>query len=244
MTFRRIWSCRPMTAPSDRGRRCGHRRHRYDEESGHRYLAAVEDRILFVDQHQSGCRGRLAWQPAGFVSGPRRDRNSLDDCAHPAVDASRVRITFSQRRTGKARLVRTSRPTTRESSGVIRIGPDLIVSTVDGSSHCRSWRRDQRLGHDEEPGRRQCGAFDDALLFVRRIRPRRRLTSCSGPEPFRSSANGASASVTTSLTLPTTTATGTYYVLALADAPNTVTNRWKRTTRGPARPSKSEPICW
>ena len=34
--------------------------------------------------------------------------------------------------------------------------------------------------------------------------------------------DGASSSVTTSLTLPTTTATGTYYILAVADAANTV----------------------
>ncbi len=56
-------------------------------------------------------------------------------------------------------------------------------------------------------------------------------------------ANGASASATTSLTLPTTLATGTYYFLALADAPNTVNESQERNNTGPAsgRQSRSRP---
>ena len=89
----------------------------------------------------------------------------------------------------EGRVTENSETNNVRQSGAIKIGPDLIVSSVVGASDCRRWRDDRRIGYYEEPGGRQLGHLGDALLLVdeynfRRVGPAYRQSvrsaHCSG----------------------------------------------------------------
>jgi len=106
-------------------------------------------------------------------------------------------------------------------SGVVRIGPDLVVSALTapaaaapgGAISLSDTTRNDGVG-SAEPSTTAFYLSANTVLDAADV--------VLGTRAVPLLVNGASASATTSLTLPTTLATGTYYILALADAPNTV----------------------
>ena len=103
------------------------------------------------------------------------------------------------------------------ASGVVRIGPDLVVSALTapaaaapgGAISLSDTTRNDGVGSAEPSTTRfylsANTVFDAADVVL-------------GTRAVPLLASGASSCATTSLTLPTTLATGTYYILALADA--------------------------
>lgn len=109
---------------------------------------------------------------------------------------------------------------TRVTSSV-RIGPDVIVSAVTapavgapgGAISISDTTKNQGAG-DAEPSTTRLYLSTNTSLDASDV--------ALGTRSVPLLAGGASANATTSVTLPTTTATGTYYILAAADAANTV----------------------
>ena len=199
-------------------------------------LATVEDRLLSVDQYAVldaadvwlGSRPVPALGPGvtnalsttlhippstatGIVLRPRE--GGLGQPGHEGIETNNVR-----------------------ASGVIKIGPDLIVSAVAAPASAAAGATIERVGHHQEPGRRQRGRLHDALLLVdehasRRVRPDHRQSVRSAP--CGRSIGQLSART---LTLPAGTAAGTYYVIAQADAASEVPETTETNNNKVARP--------
>jgi subtilisin family serine protease len=107
------------------------------------------------------------------------------------------------------------------ASAIVRIGPDLIVSALTapataapGSTISVSDTTKNQGASPAEPSTTRFYLSANTLLDASDV--------VLGTRAVSLLADGASSSASTSLTLPTGTATGTYYILALADAANTV----------------------
>ena len=103
------------------------------------------------------------------------------------------------------------------ASSVIKIGPDMLVTALTAPSTAAAGGTIGRLRHHEEPGRRQCRRVDHALLLVGEY-ALDASDEVIGSRTVSPLAPDASTSVTTTLTVPATAPTGTYFVIAVADA--------------------------
>ena len=107
------------------------------------------------------------------------------------------------------------------ASGVVRIGPDLIVSVVTapaaaapGSTISVSDTTKNQGGGSVEPSTTRFYLSTNSILDASDV--------VLGTRAVPLLAVGVSSSATSAITLPAVIASGTYYVIAVADAPNTV----------------------
>jgi subtilase family serine protease len=114
-----------------------------------------------------------------------------------------------------------STETNNTRTSIIRIGPDLMVSAMTGPAAAAaggsisvSDTTMNQGGGSAEPSTTRFYLSVNSVVDASDIVLGTRQTPLL--------ANGASSTVTTPLTLPTTTAAGTYYIVAIADGPNTV----------------------
>src|SRR4029434_5566814 len=113
-------------------------------------------------------------------------------------------------------------------SSAIKIGPDLAITTVTGPATAAPGSavsvsditKNQGAGN-AEPSTTRFFLSMNTVLDGSDVVLGARVVPLLG--------DGASSSVTTSLTLPTALATGTYYILAVADAANTVAESLETT---------------
>ena len=207
-TFRRIWSCRPCRRrPPQEPTRTSwsptRRRTRARAARRRRRPASI------CRPTRPGCRGRLAWQPAGGCARLRaRQMSCLDHAARPAVD--RHRLVLRARKGGlgrrgqrkhrdqqrKMRAARQDRPgpDRHRAHGSRRLPPPARTISVSDTT------KNQGGGAAAASTTRFYWSTNTSLDASDQI-----IGSRSVP-PL---APGASSSVTTTLTVPATAAAGT-----------------------------------